>query len=640
MCGILGLYTNQSPAEFEERVNSSLHSILHRGPDEQALEHYLVADATLVFGHTRLSIIDLSPGGKQPKHSDDGRYTMIFNGEIYNYRELRQELQSLGCIFQTNSDSEVLLACWKVWSERSLNKLCGMFALSILDRQDQTLTCVRDAFGIKPLFYRLDAQSFMFASEITALLKLSPVRPKLNYQKAYDYLANDSYDDSPETFLTGVYHLPPGHLLKLDLAKLSKALKEGKTCSDSVVSLPWWQPKIAERTDLSFKQATEQMREMFLTNVRLHLRSDVPLGAALSGGIDSSAVVCAIRKQEPDLPIQTFSYVAKGPSVDEEKWIDLVNSQVGAIPHKVFVVPEDLVGDIDDLILAQGEPFGGTSIYAQYRVFKLAKEHGVIVTLDGQGADELLAGYHGYPEARMRSLIERGEMRELIRFVEGWSQWPGRSLPVGIRSAIKQVMPKNSVRTLQRMKKGSSFAWLDTNALHDMRVNMHSGVDSEDVISNGRRLADALRAALKGKGLAALLRHGDRNSMRWSIESRVPFLTQDMAEFVLTLPEHYLVSAQGETKHIFRAAMRGIVPDVILNRKDKIGFATPEQDLLEMLGGKVMTWIDSAEKIQFLRPNVMRDVLQKVVNGDLPFQLQYWRLLNFCRWLSLIDVAN
>jgi len=637
MCGIFGLYTPQAPAEFEQRVDSCLRSILHRGPDEQTLEQYSIADGMLVFGHARLSIIDLSPGGRQPKQSDDGRLTLIFNGEIYNYRELRKELQSMGYSFYTNSDTEVLLVCWKVWGEQCLHKLRGMFAFSILDRQDKTLTCVRDAFGIKPFFYRLDPQGFMFASEITALLKLSLVRPQLNYQKAYDYLVNDSYDDSHETFLAGVYQLLPGHLLKLDLEELSSAVKEEKTSSLTISLFAWWQPKIAERTDLNFEQAVEQLREMFLTNVRLHLRSDVPLGAALSGGIDSSAVVCAIHKQEPDLPIKTFSYVAKGTLVDEEKWIDLVNSQIGAIAHKVVVDPEDLARDIDDLILAQGEPFGGTSIYAQYRVFKLAKDHGIIVMLDGQGADELLAGYHGYPEARMRSLIERGEMRELVQFIQGWSQWPGRSLPVGIRSAIKQVMPKNTVRTFQRMKKSSSFAWLDSNVLHDMGVNVRGNMDSEDVLVNGRRLAEALRAALKGKGLAALLRHGDRNSMRWSIESRVPFLTQDMAEFVLTLPEHYLISTQGETKHIFRAAMRGIVPDVILDRKDKIGFATPEHDLLKMLGDRALNWTEGAEGVPFLRPVAMRDLLQKVITGALPFQLQYWRLLNFCRWLSLIE---
>lgn len=635
MCGIFGIYATQAPAEFEQRIDLTMRSILHRGPDEQMIEQYSVADGTLVFGHARLSIIDLSPGGSQPKQSDDGRFTLIFNGEIYNYRELRQELQSMGYSFHTNSDTEVLLVCWKVWGDQILSKLCGMFAFSILDRQDQTLTCVRDAFGIKPFFYRVDAQGFMFASEITALLKLSPVKPQLNYQRAYDYLANDSYDDNHETFLAGVYQLLPGHLLKLDLKELSNAVKEGKTGSFSVDSLPWWQPKITERTDLNFEQAAEQLREMFLTNVRLHLRSDVPLGAALSGGIDSSAVVCAIRKQEPDLPIQTFSYVAKGSSVDEEGWIDLVNAHVGAISHKVIVDPQDLARDIDDLILAQGEPFGGTSIYAQYRVFKLAKEHGIIVTLDGQGADELLAGYHGYPEARMLSLLERGEMRELVRFVQGWSQWPGRSLPVGVRSAVKQFLPKNMVRTMQRRKNASSLTWLDSNAMQDMGVKVFNDMDIED--AHGRRLADALRAALKGKGLAALLRHGDRNSMRWSIESRVPFLTQDMAEFVLTLPEHYLISTQGETKHIFRAAMRGIVPDVILDRKDKIGFATPEHDLLKMLGGRALNWTEGAENVPFLRPDVMRDLLQKVIAGALPFQLQYWRLLNFCRWLSLIE---
>ena len=311
MCGILGFFTLDPFSNFEQRIKESIDTLRHRGPDEQTREQYQVADGTLVFGHARLSIIDLSPGGRQPKHSDDGRFSLIFNGEIYNYKELRRELESQGVAFHTNSDTEVLLACWKLWGADCLPKLRGMFAFLMLDRQKKTLTCVRDAFGIKPLFYHLNDRTLVIASELPSLLKLIPHKPRLNHEQAIEYLLHDRYDTDDKTFFEGIAQLQPGYLIEIQLDAFSQASQEGKQPPPQTARR-WWYPNIEERRDLTFSQAAEQLREMFLENIRLHLRSDVPLGAALSGGIDSSAVVCAIRKQEPDLPIQTFSFVARG----------------------------------------------------------------------------------------------------------------------------------------------------------------------------------------------------------------------------------------------------------------------------------------------------------------------------------------
>lgn len=641
MCGILGFFTLDPISEFDQRIKESINALRHRGPDEQTHEQYQVSDGTLVFGHARLSIIDLSPGGRQPKQSSDGRFSLIFNGEIYNYKELRRELESQGVPFHTNSDTEVLLACWKLWGADCLSKLRGMFAFLMLDRQNKTLTCVRDAFGIKPLFYHLNNRSLVIASELRPLLKLIPHKPKLNHQQAIEYLLHDRYDTGEKTFFKGISQLPPGHLMEIHLEELSQTSKEGKP-PHSQSAKRWWYPSIEERTDLNFKQASEKLREMFLENIRLHLRSDVPLGAALSGGIDSSAVVCAIRRQEPDLPIQTFSFIARGSPVDEEAWVDLVNSHISATPHKVIIEPGDIANDLDDLIFTQGEPFGGTSIYAQYRVFKLAKDHGIIVTLDGQGADELLAGYHGYHDSRMLSMIERGEFGKLTEFVHGWSQWPGRSLGYSLRTALRQILPNGVVRLERSLRRNPALEWMNQKALDNLGIqnpSLQNGTGNwiRQPQAHGRRLAESLRAALTGNGLGALLRHGDRNSMRWSIESRVPFLTNDMAEFVLSLPEHFLVSSKGETKHIFRKAMRGIVPDAVLDRKDKIGFATPEGSWLRVVGEKALGWTQSAERVRFLRPEPMRESLRRVLSGQAPFTQQTWRFLNFCRWLDLFD---
>lgn len=641
MCGILGFFTLDPIPEFEQGIKAAVEALRHRGPDEQSLEQYQVAGGTLVFGHARLSIIDLSPGGRQPKHSSDGRFSLIFNGEIYNYKELRQELQAKGISFHTNSDTEVLLACWDVWGSDCLQKLRGMFAFLMLDRQEKKLTCVRDAFGIKPLYYHIDSKRLVIASELRPLLRLIPYKIRLNHEQAIEYLLHDRYDTDEKTFFEGISQLPPGYFIEIQLDMFSQASQEGNN-PPLQGTRRWWYPDIKERTNLTFEQAAEQLREMFLENIRLHLRSDVPLGAALSGGIDSSAVVCAIRKQEPDIAIQTFSFIAPGSAVDEEKWVDAINSHVGAVANKVIVHPSELAADIDDLIFAQGEPFGGTSIYAQYRVFKLAKEHGIIVTLDGQGADELLAGYHGYHDSRMLSMLERGEFGDLFEFTIGWAQWPGRSLGYSFRTAIRQAIPDGLKKIERSLRRNPALQWIDPIALDDYGIRIPSlQIGTRNLIrqleARGRRLAESLREALVGNGLGALLRHGDRNSMRWSIESRVPFLTQNMAEFVLSLPENYLISNQGETKHIFRSAMRGIVPDAVLDRKDKIGFATPGGSWLKLIGDKALAWTESAERVRFLRPEPMRESLRRFLNGQAPFTQQTWRFLNFCRWLDLFD---
>jgi asparagine synthase (glutamine-hydrolysing) len=632
MCGLFGLYSScfvEDAAPLQSHLLAAQRALHHRGPDDRGLETFSVTrgagipPASLSLGHTRLSIIDLSPGGHQPMHSGEGRNTIIFNGEIYNYRELRAELKAAGYAFRTDSDTEVLLAAWSHWGVSGLRRLTGMFAFAVYDRQDESLTLVRDAFGIKPLFYANRADGLSFASEIPALLELLGQKPELNLQRVYDYLVYGRYDDGEESFYAGVQHLLPGHWVRLDL-------RTGELDDPQ----RWWWPSIQERTDLSFEDAAAQLREMFLDNVRLHLRSDVPLGAALSGGVDSSAVVCAMRHLEPDMPIHTFTYVARGSAVDEERWADIVNQHVGAIAHKVVVEPQELGEDLDDMIQAQGEPFGGTSIYAQYRVFKKAREAGITVTLDGQGADELLAGYNGYPSAYIHSLIDQRRYREVVQFLRQWLNWPGRSMRQAVMMLLQPLVPK-PFRTLayKIIGRTPSPDWI--NSVHFQREGVRVAPPlplQTEADVKGRRLVAALRAALTSQGLAALLRHGDRNSMRWTIESRVPFLTIEMAEFLLSLPESYLLGPDGETKRIFRAAMRGIVPDEILDRPDKIGFQTPEQQWLYDHKAQVQQWLTAAETMPFINAKESREAVMQILDGSKAFRPQAWGLINFCHW--------
>jgi asparagine synthase (glutamine-hydrolysing) len=431
------------------------------------------------------------------------------------------------------------------------------------------------------------------------------------------------YDSQEQTFIDEIKHLLPGKLITFDLNK--KALSK---------PIFWWKPSLITRnTHLSFNAAAEAVRDLFLTNIKLHLRSDVSLGAALSGGIDSSAVVCAMRQIEPDAPIHTFSFIADKSSLSEEIWIDQINQHVHATSHKIFATGQDLANDLDDMICAQGEPFGSTSIYAQYRVFKSAKDNGITVTLDGQGADELLAGYQGYPTQRISSLLEQQKFLQVIQFINQWQRWPNRGYKKGLLHLAQSLLPNDLHYLANRLRGIKSLPdWFNKEYLQNYAINTKLNPFEKNDAFKGNRVIEMLSACLQQKGLPELLRHGDRNSMRFSIESRVPFLTIPMADLVLSLPEHYLISNTGETKSVFREAMRGLVPDAVLNRRDKIGFATPEKDWLFSMAPTIRSWLEDSKNIPFLQSNILLHHFDAIISGKKPFSWQLWRLINFTRW--------
>lgn len=621
MCGVVGVVSPRASGHRERQIDDSLVTLAHRGPDDSGVAIFDIGDWTLGVGHTRLSIIDLSDAGHQPMASRDGRYQVVFNGEIYNYREIRKELIGFGESFATETDTEVLVVAWSRWGEEALFRFIGMFAFALVDTWENTLTLVRDGFGIKPLFWSLDKDEFTFASEIQGIDRVRERNLAPNDSVVTRYLMMGSYDTGPESFFDGVSRLEPGTVLVLDLN--NEHLRP--------VIRRWWNPRVDSVGPQNLNDAADFIRDSFLESVRLHLRSDVSLGFALSGGIDSSAIVCAARHLEPEMPIRTFSFVSPGAADNEQAWIDIVNQSVGAESQTVVADSNALQADLLDLIRTQGEPFGDTSIYAQYLVFRLAKESGVTVTLDGQGADELFAGYSGYVERRLKSLTQEWKFREAVNLIGTWSTWPGRSKGLAVRDYVSLHLPDRWVRsirsTLATEKGGMTLSWLreDAKDLYSRELPIRAG-------ERGRSLVSMLRWEMTEGGLGSLLRHGDRNSMRWSIESRVPFLTIPLAEATLGLPEHFLLSREGETKHVLRRALRGLVPGEILDRRDKIGFQTPESEWVLGLGpGVIDTWLEGLRHLPSVNAEAAREgIWTQVEQGKVSSEM--WRYVNAALW--------
>jgi len=371
----------------------------------------------------------------------------------------------------------------------------------------------------------------------------------------------------------------------------------------------------------------------------LHLRSDVPVGAALSGGIDSSSVVCAMRYLEQEMPIHTFTYVAAGTNLNEENWADFVNKRVNANVNKVYIQSDDLLKDLTDLIRTQGEPFSGTSIYAQYRIFKRAKEKGIKVTLDGQGADELLGGYYGYPERRIRSFMASNSWIRALNFSKNWAGRLERSASEPWLHAIASMMPEKMLFRLARLLgKVEIPSWLDLKMLKNQGVVLNSPKTASVVNSRDRKLMEQLANELIALRIPRLLRYADRNSMRFSIESRVPFLTIDLANFMYGLPEEFLVSDKAESKHIFREAMRGIVPNEILDRKDKIGFETPERELIKKMGLIFNDNLLSLGKLPFLKTELLTKQYNDAFFDSPSLNNRHWRIINLIIWMNIFDV--
>jgi asparagine synthase (glutamine-hydrolysing) len=580
--------------------------------------------ADFALGHRRLSIIDLSVGGHQPMSDPAARWWISFNGEIYNYRELRGELQAAGHEFRTTSDTEVLLRAWLAWGEAMLPRLVGMFAFALFDTATAELVLGRDPFGIKPLYYTWAGGTFAFASEIKALLALPGIERRANAGELLQYLRYGERTAGGATMFEGIELLPAAHLMRVVRGRAPRAEPRR-----------YWQLDASRHSPLDFGSAVTRVRGLFEASVALHMRSDVPVGSCLSGGLDSTAIAMAAQRHlGPGLDLHAVSFIADDAETSEERYVDQVP---GVIVHKVVPRAVEVVHDLPRLLDCQELPFGSTSIYAQFRVFQLAASLGLKVMLDGQGGDEVFAGYYFLIGARLTSLLARGRFVAARRVL---AAAPRNARPLLMRmlaTAVGRLAPARLQAIGARMLGEPPFpdwlapAWFRARGLAPTTRAHGRGRDA---------LHQELQLGIEHLTLPHLLRYEDSSSMYFSIESRVPFCVPELAELALSLPEEYLISDSGSTKHVFREAMHGIVPEEII-RREKVGFLAPERRWLNEL----RPWLaqvlagDALAAAPFLSAAGVRASVEAALSSDGRWPAHVWRVLNLLEWAKHYRVA-
>lgn len=549
MCGLVGIFCKKGITEPDVELIGRMNYIQrHRGPDDEGL----YVDDYCVLGHRRLAIIDLSKDGHQPFESDDHRFQLVYNGEIYNYIELREELQHLGWRFRTKTDTEVLLKAYQQYGKACLSKFNGMFAFAIYDTEQKSLFLARDRLGIKPLYFTVIDSSFYFASEIKALVRIPSLKFSVNHQSMFDYIVFNRTDIYDETFLNEIKRIPKGHYATFDFKGLRLT--------------QWWNPEdYLNRAPLEdLEDITGKTEKILISSIKLRMRSDVPVGSCLSGGLDSSILIGILFTHydvEEDYPTFTASF--PGHPIDETRYINELNKKYPFRNIRTFPSAKGAREKLEDFVYANDEPTTNSSFYSQYEVMRLAKEHGVTVLMDGQGGDENFAGYQYFHGFNLYGLLK--EKRALRFASELLKSLLRRQDKSAYQTLLFQILP-HSIREQLLLR---TVPYIHPDFFYEY-VN-HSRIYNEffDVDGLNKSLVRHFQYKLEH-----LLRMEDRNSMAFSLEARVPYLDYRLIEYLLGVSQDLKIRG-GETKYLQKKVLRNYTIPEILNRTDKIGFGTP-----------------------------------------------------------------
>jgi asparagine synthase (glutamine-hydrolysing) len=583
MCGIVGFTGEAAP----DKLNIMLKSETHRGPDDEAI----ISNAPFHCGMRRLSIIDLSPN-IYPIKSENEQVECLYNGEIYNYQSLREELKEKGHEFKTQSDSEVIVHGYEEWGLNVFSRLRGMFAIALFDKQKNEMILCRDRLGIKPLYYAEHNGRIIFASEIKAILAGWDVDRTPDDFSVYKFLITRVHDDTKRTFFKNIKRLMPGHYMTIDSQGNYRLTK-------------YWSPKVNPefRSSKPDEVYAEELKEKLLESMKLHLISDVPLGVTLSGGLDSSAVTSIASQMlkdgadlHTDHKLLTFSAVHPNETIDESEYINEVLEYTGAESHKIAPNVDVFWGEIDEWVYFQEEPTISTAPYAYYTVMREAHKH-VRVLLSGQGGDELFAGYIPYFMSYVNSARDAGAYMDIMREgIKGFDLYS---------SFIRQKLDT-------ALNKGKQINIFDM-------INKHEVDELEQTDSiyfkHKRNLNERLFQDLTASSVPSLLRYEDKNSMAHSIESRVPFLDHEYVEHVFSLPIDQKIK-MGWNRYVYRNAMKGMMPEKNRLRRSKIGFVNSEWEWLQ----------------------AKADIIREIFNSDSFRSRKYWNadkiLSEFNLWIA------
>ncbi|MFO7526776.1 MAG: asparagine synthase (glutamine-hydrolyzing) [Ignavibacteriaceae bacterium] len=629
MCGICGIIKYKKTVDTDQLL-SMTRVLRHRGPDDEgfilgdieknmmkSFHHDETIDsirirtprlendfnANLGFGFRRLSILDLSENGHQPMQFEDSDLWIVYNGEIYNYIEIREELRAKGYAFKSNTDTEVILKSYHEWGESCVHKFNGMWAFAIWDSKNRKLFCSRDRFGIKPFYYNYkQGVHFVFASEIKSILQVIKTEP--DKQTLYDSFAYGYSDHNERTFYSDVKQLRGGHNLILQNGNLSfyRYYKiKSQPCKDS------------------FDTAKIKLRELLFDAVRIRLRSDVPLGYALSGGIDSSSIV-GIASKINQGSNNTFSMIYPGDSVDESFFINKVIEKTGVNHHFVSPTPDDFLNDLDRFIWHQEEPFIGTSYFGEFKLRQLIRSNNVTVSLEGQGADEIITGYTSLLLPYFFDLMSEFKFAKLVTEHKQFKNSVG-----SLRQLVKLFLIRGKKTSAEHLFK--KYSYLDRDYFEDIAERSNEF----EQFNSGSYLNDTLYEMLIYTSIPQQLVRADKNAMAFSVECRFPFLDYRLVEYAINLPFEYKTK-NGLTKYILREAIKDLLPTEVYNRKDKIGFAIPNNSLITNKVKKFfLDFLTSSSDDDFLFLD-KKVFLEKYYSKNDESDWKFWKTVSGVMW--------
>lgn len=654
MCGIAGIVQirgTASPAEIDRMTSL----ISYRGPDDHGYlgcnsatreTHFAQDSACLsnrsdskfdvLLGHRRLSILDLSESGRCPMPYDGGRLWITYNGEVYNYIELREELVALGYQFKTDTDTEVVLAAYSEWGTSCLDRFNGMWSFALLDVERSILFCARDRLGIKPFYYHFDGDSFSFGSEIKQLLELERVSKEIHSGVLFDFLTFSTYGcNSDQTFYRDIKDMRGGHFLIVPLDR-----KTGWSPRPE----RWWDIDLQEKeTGRTDKYYADHYLALFEDSIRLRLRSDVPVGTCLSGGLDSSGIVCVVDKILHEAGIdglqKTFTSVSSNPDFDETEYAQSVIEATRVAPSFIEPTPERLFQDLDRLLWHQDEPFVSTSIFAGWCVYSLARENGVTVTLDGQGPDEMMGGY--LPQMYSSQLVanaKEARLGQALGNARGIHQTLGLSYSKIARDFLHEcgrgLLPLSSMPSIKNARRLLSPDFVEHGMRESISLKRKQEHPEWRKRVRGNRFDQTLYLRTMDDTLPGILRQVDRNSMAFSIESRLPFLDYRLVEYTFSLPNEQKLM-NGVAKQVYRRALSGTLPDMIRDRTSKFGFVTAEPDWLRKTAkDPFMETFDAISTDAPYDGHYVRDRFVQFLDGKAPFDSLMWKIFSIERLLT------